>query len=76
VNNNGLGPNGLPVNENDKVGVVDPTFLASLTDANGNSCLDANNNSISGTLYNFLSTFSGTHYVTPRTVTAQLGFNF
>jgi hypothetical protein len=27
------------------------------------------------TLYNFLSTFSGTHYVTPRTVTAQLGFN-
>jgi hypothetical protein len=27
-------------------------------------------------LYNFLSTFSGTHYVTPRTVTAQIGFNF
>jgi Carboxypeptidase regulatory-like domain/TonB-dependent Receptor Plug Domain len=27
-------------------------------------------------LYNFLSTFSGTHYVTPRTVTAQLGFSF
>lgn len=27
-------------------------------------------------LYNFLSTFSGTHYVTPRTVTAQVGFNF
>ena len=27
-------------------------------------------------LYNFLSTFSGTHYVTPRTLTAQLGFNF
>ena len=27
-------------------------------------------------LYNFLSTFSGTHYVTPRIVTAQLGFNF
>jgi hypothetical protein len=27
-------------------------------------------------LYNFLSTFSGTHYVTPRAVTAQLGFNF
>src|SRR5207302_6484048 len=24
-------------------------------------------------LYNFLSTFSGTHYVTPRAVTAQLG---
>ncbi len=23
-------------------------------------------------LYNFLSTFSGTHYVTPRTVTAQI----
>jgi hypothetical protein len=28
------------------------------------------------TLYNFLSTFSGTHYVTPRTVTAQLAFHF
>lgn len=28
------------------------------------------------TLYNFLSTFSGTHYVTPRTLTAQLGFHF
>ncbi len=27
-------------------------------------------------LYNFLSTFSGTHYVTPRSVTAQLGFHF
>jgi hypothetical protein len=27
-------------------------------------------------LYNFLSTFSGTHYVTPRTVTAQVGYNF
>jgi Carboxypeptidase regulatory-like domain/TonB-dependent Receptor Plug Domain len=27
-------------------------------------------------LYNFLSTFSGTHYVTPRAVTAQLGFSF
>jgi hypothetical protein len=27
-------------------------------------------------LYNFLSTFSGTHYVTPRTVTATVGFHF
>ncbi len=27
-------------------------------------------------LYNFLSTFSGTHYVSPRTVTASLGFHF
>jgi len=27
-------------------------------------------------LYNFLSTFSGTHYVTPRTVTGQIGFVF
>jgi len=27
-------------------------------------------------LYNFLSTFSGTHYVTPRAITAQVGFNF
>ena len=28
------------------------------------------------TLYNFLSTFSGTHFVTPRTYTAELGFHF
>jgi len=28
------------------------------------------------TLYNFLSTFSGTHYVSPRTVTATIGFHF
>jgi hypothetical protein len=27
-------------------------------------------------LYNFISTFSGTHYVTPRALTAQVGFNF
>jgi hypothetical protein len=27
-------------------------------------------------LYNFLSTFSGTHYVTPRTFTAEIGFHF
>jgi Carboxypeptidase regulatory-like domain/TonB-dependent Receptor Plug Domain len=28
------------------------------------------------TLYNFLSTFSGTHYVSPRTVTGEIGFHF
>jgi hypothetical protein len=28
------------------------------------------------TLYNSLSTFSGTHYVTPRALTAELGFHF
>ncbi len=27
-------------------------------------------------LYNFLSTFSGTHYLTPRTESAELGFHF
>jgi hypothetical protein len=27
-------------------------------------------------LYNFLSTFSGTHYVTPRTVTGEIGIHF
>jgi len=27
-------------------------------------------------LYNFLSTFSGTHFVTPRAFTAELGFHF
>jgi hypothetical protein len=28
------------------------------------------------TLYNFLSTFSGTHYVTPRSLTAEIGLRF
>jgi hypothetical protein len=28
------------------------------------------------TLYNFLSTFSGTHYVPPRTISAEIGFHF
>jgi hypothetical protein len=27
-------------------------------------------------LYNFLSTFSGTHYVTPRNASVELGFHF
>ncbi len=27
-------------------------------------------------LYNFLSTFSGTHYITPRTITATIAFHF
>jgi hypothetical protein len=27
-------------------------------------------------LYNFLSTFSGTHYLTPRTVTGEVAFHF
>jgi hypothetical protein len=27
-------------------------------------------------LYNFLSTYSGTHYVTPRAITAELGFHY
>jgi len=27
-------------------------------------------------LYNFLSSFSGTHYVTPRSLTAEIGFHF
>ena len=32
------------LDEHDKVGIVDPTFLGSLTDANGNSCVDVNGN--------------------------------
>jgi hypothetical protein len=32
--------------ENDRLGIVDPTFLASLSDANGNSCLDDSGNPI------------------------------
>ena len=32
--------------EHDRVGIVDPTFLGSLTDANGNPCVDVNGNPI------------------------------
>ena len=56
------------LDENNKLGVVDPTFLASLTDANGNPCVDARGNPIAppcttlapydltrgGTLYGFV----------------------
>ncbi|MGH9436997.1 MAG: carboxypeptidase regulatory-like domain-containing protein [Terriglobia bacterium] len=38
--------------------------------------LDAINLTNKVALYNWLSTFSGTHYVTPRTVTVTLGFHF
>jgi len=27
-------------------------------------------------LYNFLSTFSGTHFVTPRSLSVELGYHF
>ena len=27
-------------------------------------------------LYNFLSSFSGTHYLTPRAITGEIGFHF
>jgi Carboxypeptidase regulatory-like domain len=38
--------------------------------------LDVINLTDKAALYNWLSTFSGTHYVTPRTVSATLGFHF
>jgi hypothetical protein len=55
------------LNENDGLGIVDPTFLGSLADVNGNPCVDANGAAIAapcttlapynlttgGTLYNF-----------------------
>src|SRR5437667_7669581 len=34
------------LNENNRFGIVDPTFLSSLTDANRNSCVDSNGNPI------------------------------
>ena len=34
------------LDENNRFGIVDPTFLSSLADENGNSCLDANGNPI------------------------------
>ena len=41
-----------------------------------NLSLTAINVSDKYALYNFLSTFSGTHFVSPRTVTGQVTFNF
>jgi hypothetical protein len=38
--------------------------------------LSAVNMSNKYALYNFLSTFSGTHYVSPRAMTAEIGFHF
>jgi hypothetical protein len=40
------------------------------------ACLEVINLTDKETLYNSLSTFSGTHYVTPRTITATIGFHF
>ena len=37
------------LNENDSLGIIDPTVLASLTDASGNPCLNANGNPVVGT---------------------------
>jgi hypothetical protein len=37
------------------------------------TCINLANNYA---LYNFLSTFSGTHYVSPRTITGEIGFHF
>jgi hypothetical protein len=34
------------LNEDNRFGIVDPTFLSSLTDANGNSCVDTNGNPV------------------------------
>ena len=39
----------------------------------GSSSLDFN---FSIAVYNFPSTFSGTHYVTPRTITGEIGIHF
>lgn len=41
-----------------------------------NLAITATNLTNKTALYNFLSTFSGTHYVSPRTVTGQVTFNF
>jgi Carboxypeptidase regulatory-like domain/TonB-dependent Receptor Plug Domain len=53
------------LNENDGVGIVDPTYISSLTDANGNPCVDANGNAIAApctTLAPYDLTAGGTPY--------------
>ena len=53
------------LNENDNLGIVDPTFLGSLADANGNPCVDANGAAIADpctTLAPFDLTTGGTLY--------------
>jgi hypothetical protein len=55
------------LNENNRFGIVDPTFLASLADANGNplNCLDTNGNPIPGTTCETLAPFDLTRGGTP-----------
>ena len=38
--------------------------------------IQVNNITNKAALYNFLSTFSGTHFLQPRTLVAKVGFNF
>ena len=52
------------------------TIFSTATDTSGVLQLTAINMANNYVLYNFLSTFSGTHYVTPARLTAQLGFHF
>ena len=50
--------------------------LSTATDTSGALRFTVVNLTNKYALYNFLSTFSGTHYVTPRAMTATLGFHF
>ena len=52
------------------------TIFSTATATSGALRLTAINLTNKEALYNFLSTFSGTHYVTPRAFTAEIGFHF
>lgn len=52
------------------------TIYSTATNTSGSLQVSAINLTNKTALYNFLSTFSGTHFVTPRSHKAELGFHF
>ncbi len=58
------------------VSLGDDNLFQSKTSKRWSATLTAVNITNKVALYNFLSTFSGTHFVTPRTLTAQMAYHF
>ena len=58
----------------DSTGAAVPAAKVILTSVATNTAVTTETNNDG--LYNFLSTFSGTHFLTPRTITAQIRYSF
>lgn len=58
------------------ISLSDRTTYSTATKYKWSSRLEVINLTDKVALYNFLSTFSGTHYVTPRTVTGTISLHF